>query len=98
MQHRDGENEGKIEPVGDVDVRLGAPHDGAKKDQEINHPHDRQEQVGIPFRLGIFLGLRDAEQIARAGDDDEEIVAKHDEPGRDLAGQPRAAGALHDIE
>ena len=98
MQHRDGEDESEIEPVGDVDVRLGAPHDGAKKDQEIDHPHDRQEQVGVPFRLGIFLGLRNAEQIAGAGNDDEEIVAEHDKPRRDLAGQPRAAGALHDIE
>ena len=44
------------------------------------------------------LRLRDAEQIAGAGDHDEEIVAEHDEPRRDVAGEPRAAGALHDIE
>ena len=98
MQHRDGEDEGEIEPVGDVDVRLGAPHDGAEEHQEIRHPHDGQPEIGVPFRLGVFLRLRDAEQIAGAGDDDEEIVAEHDEPRRQIAGEPRAAGALHDIE
>ena len=98
MQHRDGEDEGEIEPVGDVDVRLGAPHDGAKKDQQVDDPHHCQQKVGVPFRLGIFLRLRDAEQIAGAGDDDEEVVAEHDKPWRDVAGEPRAARALHDIE
>ncbi len=98
MQHRDRDDEGEIEPVGDVDVRLRAPHEGAEEDQQIGHPDDRQPQVGIPFRLGIFLALRDAEQIAGAGDHDEEIVAEHDEPGREIAGEARAAGALHDIE
>ncbi len=98
VQHRDGDDEGEIEPVGDVDVRLLAPHDGAEIDQQIDDPDDGQPEVGVPFRLGIFLRLGDAEQIAGAGDDDEEVVAEHDEPGRDVAGQPRARGALHDIE
>ena len=75
-----------------------APHDGAEEDQEIGHPHDGQPQVGVPFRLGIFLRLGDAEQIAGAGDDDEEVVAEHDEPGRDVADEPGAAGPLHDVE
>ena len=98
MQHRDREDEGEIEPVGDVDVRLAAPHDGAEKDQEVDDPDDREPQIGVPFRLGIFLRLGDAEQIAGAGDDDEEIVAEHHEPGRDVAGEARAAGALHHVE
>ena len=29
---------------------------------------------------------------------DEEVVAEHDEPRREIAGEARAAGALHDIE
>ena len=98
MQHRDGDDEGEIEPVGDVDVRLGAPHDGAEEDQQIGHPDDGQPEIGVPFRLGVFLRLRDAEQIAGAGDDDEEIVAEHDEPRRQIADEPRARGALHDVE
>ena len=97
MQDGDGENEGEIEPVGDIDVRLGAPHDGAEIDQQINDPHDGEPQIGIPFRFGIFLRLRDAEQIAGAGDDDEEVVAEDDEPRRDVAHHARPAGALHDI-
>ena len=70
----------------------------AEEDQQIGDPDDGQPEVGVPFRLGIFLRLGDAEQIAGAGDDDEEVVAEHDEPGREVAGEPRAAGALHDIE
>src|SRR5450756_309252 len=98
MQHRDGQNEGEIKPVGDIYMRLLAANDGAEEDQEISHPHDGQPEIGVPFRLGIFLRLSDAEQIAGAGNENEEIVAEHDEPGRKVAGEPRAAGALHDIE
>ena len=98
MQHRDGQDEGEIEPVGDVDVRLGAPHDGAEKNQEVDDPDDGEPQVGVPLRLGVFLGLGDAEQIAGAGNDDEEIVAEHDEPRRDVAGETGAAGPLHHVE
>ena len=79
-------------------MRLVAPHQGAEEDQQIDHPHDGEPKVGVPFRLGVFLRLGDAEEIAGAGDDDEEIVAQHDEPGRQIADEARAAGALHDIE
>ena len=70
----------------------------AEKDQEIGDPDDRQPEIGIPLRLGVFLRLRDAEQIAGAGDHDEEIVAEHDEPRRDVADEARATGALHHVE
>ncbi len=98
MQHRNGQDEGEIEPVGDVDVRLAPPHDGAEKDEKVDDPHHREPEICVPFRLGIFLALGDAEQISGAGNDNEEVVAQHDEPGRDVAGKPGAAGALHDIE
>ncbi len=52
----------------------------------------------VPFRLGVFLALRDAEQIARAGDQNEEVVADHDEPWREITGQPHPRGLLHHIE
>ncbi len=61
-------------------------------------PHDRQPQIGVPLRLGVFFRLRDAEQIAGAGDDDEEVVAQNDEPRRDVASETGTACALHDIE
>ena len=70
----------------------------AEEDQQIDDPDDGQPEVGVPFGLGVFLALGDAEQVAGAGDDDEEVVAEDDEPGREVAGQPRAAGALHDVE
>ena len=70
----------------------------AEKHQQIGDPDHREPQVGVPFRLGVFLRLRDAEQIAGAGDEDEEVVAEHDEPRREVADEPRAAGPLHHVE
>ncbi len=98
MQHRDREDEGEIEPVGHEDMRLLAAEDRAEEHQQIGDPDDRQPEVGVPLGLGVFLAFGDAEQIARAGDHDEEVVAEHHEPRREIARQPRAAGALHDIE
>ena len=52
MQHRDRQDEGEIEPVGDVDVRLLAAHQRAEEHQQIGDPDDGQPQVGrtIPAR------------------------------------------------
>ena len=98
VQNGDGENESEVKPVGDVDVRFFAPNQGAEKHQQINHPHDGEPKIGIPFRLGVFFRLGDAEQIAGAGDQNEEVVAEHNEPGCDVANEPRSAGALHDVK
>ncbi len=98
MQDGDGQDEAEIKPVRHIDMRLLALHHRAEEDQQVDDPDDGQPEVGIPFRLGVFLALRDAEQIAGAGDDDEEVVAEDDEPGRERASQPRPAGALHDVE
>ncbi len=98
MQHGDGDDEGEIEPVGDEDMRLFPLDDGHQEDQQIGHPDDRQPQIGVPLRLGIFLGLGHAEQVAGAGDQNEEIVADDDKPGREIARQARAAGLLHHVE
>ena len=73
-------------------------HQRAQEHQQIGDPDDGQPQIGIPFRLGIFLRLGDAEQIAGAGDHDEEVVAEHHEPGRELAGEAGPAGPLHHVE
>ena len=98
MQHRDGDDEGEIEPVGDEDVRFLALDQRHQEHQQISHPDDRQPESAYHSGSAYSLRLRDAEQIAGAGDQDEEIVAEHDEPRRQIAGEPRAAGLLHDIE
>src|SRR5664279_1134846 len=79
-------------------MRLGSPHDGAEKYQEVSHPYDGQPEIGIPFGLGIFFRLGDAEQVTGTGNDDEKIVAEHHKPRREIAGEPRATGPLHDIK
>lgn len=98
MKHRDSDDEGEVEPVGDKDVRLLALHQRHQEHQEIGDPDDRQPEVRVPLRLGIFLGLRNSEQIAGAGDQDEEIVAEHDKPGREVACEANTAGFLDDVE
>ena len=98
MQHRDREDEGEVEPVGDENMRLLAAEHRAEEHQEVDDPDHRQPEVGAPLGLRIFLALGDAEQVAGAGDQDEDIVAEYDEPGSKIASQTRAAGALHDIE
>ena len=98
MQHRDGDDEGEIEPVRHVDVRFTPLRERAEKDEQVRDPDDRQPQVRVPFRLRIFLALRDAKQIAGAGDEDEELIAPDDEPRRPPTGEARVRRALHDIE
>ena len=98
VQHGDGDDEGEVEPVRHIDVRLAALGERADEDEEIDDPDDGQPEIDIPFGLGIFLRLGDAEQIAGGGQHDEELVAPEHEPGRPAPREPRAAGALHDIE
>ncbi len=98
VQHRDSHDEREIEPVGHIDMRLLALPDRAQEDQQIGHPDNGQPEVGIPFRLGILLGLGHPDHIAGCGDGDEELVAPEHEPGPHAASEPRAAGALDDIE
>ena len=66
--------------------------------RQIGDPDERQPDIDIPLGLGIFAGLGDAEQIARGGEDDEELVAPEHEPGEIAESEPRPAGALDDIE
>ena len=98
VQHGDGDDEGQVVPVGDVDVRLPPLQQRADEEAEIGEPDDRQPEVGQPFRLGVFAALRDAHDVAEGGEHDEELVAPEDELGGEAPGQPRAAGALHAVE
>ena len=98
MQHGDGEDEGEIEPVRHEDVRFLALHERDQEHQQIGHPDDGQPQVGVPFGLGVFLALGYPEQVAGARDQDEEIVAKHHEPRRQIAGEAHSARLLDDVE
>jgi 23S rRNA (cytosine1962-C5)-methyltransferase len=97
VQHRHGQDEGEVEPVGHIDVRFRALHQRADEDGQIGNPDHRQPQIDIPFRLGIFLALGDAQEIAGGGQHDEQLIAPEHEAGEGREGQTRAAGALHDI-
>ena len=69
-----------------------------RKTTQVGDPHDGQPQIHVPFRLGVFLRLGDAEEIAGRGEHDEDLVAPEDEPGELAAEEPRAGRALHDVE
>jgi 23S rRNA (cytosine1962-C5)-methyltransferase len=75
VQHRDGDDEGEIEPVRDVDVRFLAAGERAEEDQQVDHPDHGQQQVCVPFGFGVLLALGNAEQVAGARDRDEELEA-----------------------
>ncbi len=98
MQHGDRHDEGEVEPVGHVDVRLLAVDQGAEEHQEIGDPDDGEPQVDVPFGLGIFAALGDAHQIAGGRQHDEQLVAPEHEPGEIAEGQPHPVGALDHIE
>ena len=99
VQHRDGDDEGEIIPVRDIDVRLLAPQDRAQEDDQVDDPDDGEPEVDIPFRLGIFAALGDAQHIARGGEHDEELVAPEEEAGElGPAEERHPAGALDDVE
>ena len=65
-------------------MRLLAPNQRAQVDDEIGHPNNDQPDIGVPFRFGVFLRLRDAHQVAGRGDDAEQIVAEQNEPWAQL--------------
>ena len=69
-----------------------------KIEHEIGHPHDHQPDVGVPFRLGVFLRLGDAHHVAGDGEDAEQVVAEQHEPRAELVRQPRARCPLQHIE
>src|SRR5690606_38436309 len=98
MQHRHDHYEGHEIPVGDVDVRFLPPRQGAGVEHQVSDPHDHEPEVGVPFGLGIFLRLRDADEIAAYGKEAEQIVAHQHEPGAELAGQPGSGSALHNMK
>jgi 23S rRNA (cytosine1962-C5)-methyltransferase len=99
MQHRHGDDEGQIKPIGDVDVRILPPHQSPDEHDEVHDPDDREPEVDVPFRLGVLLRLRDAHHVARGGQDDEQLVAPEQEVGeRRPAEQGGARRPLHDIE
>ena len=99
VQHRDGDDERQKEPVRHIDMRLGPFQDRAQEDQQVANPDNRQPQVDVPFRFGVFLALAEAHDIAERGHDDKELVAPEDEIRQRLAAeQAGPAGALHDVE
>ena len=70
----------------------------ADVEDEVGDPDDDQPEVGVPFGLGVLLGLGDPHQVARDGEHAEQIVTEQHEPGAELPGEARPRGALDDVE
>ena len=98
MQHRHGQDERQIEPVGDIDMRFGPAQDREHVNRQIADPDNRQPDIDIPFRLGIFLALGDPHQIAGGGQHDEQLIPPEHETGEAGEGQPRPASTLDHVK
>src|SRR3546814_8639562 len=82
--HRNDQDEGQVLPVGNVDVPLLAPRQGAQIEHQIGHPDNHQPDVGIPLRLGILLGLGDADEVPADRQYAEQVVAEDNQPRTEL--------------
>ncbi|MNL53331.1 hypothetical protein D3C87_1765670 [compost metagenome] len=67
----------------------------ANVEDQVGDPDDHQPDIGIPFGLGIFLGLGHAEKIARHGNQTEEVETEQHKPGRELPCKTGARGSLN---
>ena len=99
MQHCDRHDEGQIEPVRDIDMRLMTLQQGSDEHRQIRNPHHGDPDINKPFRFGIFATLGNPHHIAECGHDDEQLIAPENECRKRLAAiKRRAAGPLHDID
>ena len=97
MQQRGRQDEGQVEPVGDVDVRLLAAHDGADEQDQVGHPHHLDQDVDRPFHFGIFARLGIAQHVAEVGQHDDRHPAPEGKAGHAVRNQAGLAGALDDV-
>ncbi len=81
MQHRHGDNERQIEPVGDIDMGFTPGHDCPQENHQIRDPDNCQQQIDIPFRFGIFARLGNPDDIAGRRQDDKKLITPEHEPG-----------------
>ena len=98
VQHGNRDDKGQVEPIGYIDVRLFTLPKRTKEYKEIGHPNDRQPQIDMPSRFGIFLARRDAHQIARCGQYDKELIPPEHKPRQHAAKQSGPASALDNVE
>ncbi len=98
MDHRRHDDEGAIEPVGDVDV-LGLPtRDGADEQIGIGHPDQRHPERDRPFHFGVLLRRGNTQRITDQHRHDRRLPTPEHEVGQPVGDQPHLAGALHDVK
>src|SRR5208282_325809 len=61
VQYGDGDDECRIEPIGDVDVLHPALCNGGEEHHRVGDPDDGDQNIDRPFQLRVFLALRDPE-------------------------------------
>ena len=68
-----------------------------EEDHAERDPDHGDQHVDEPFRLGVFLALRDAEGHRRHREDARQLPAPERERREPAEREPRVAGALHDV-
>ena len=97
VQHGDRDDEGREEPVGNVDVLDAAGGERAEEDDRVGHPDDGDGEVDRPLELGVFLAGRDAQRQRDRGGQDDQLPAPERERRERRREEPHMAGTLDDV-
>ena len=97
MQNRHGNDETTVEPVGNVDVRAAALHDGAEEHQRVGYPDNRDGDVDGPFEFGVLLGGGQTLRQGEDGGNHDGLPAPERKCGQAVRNQPRLTGPLDNI-
>ncbi len=85
MQHRNRDDEGQIEPVRHIDMRLRTFKQRTDENGKIRDPDHGQPDIDEPFRFCIFTALGNPRDIADCGHHDEQLVAPENKRRKRLA-------------
>ena len=80
MKNGNRHDKGEVEPVRDIYMWFVPLRQCREEYEQVHNPNDSKPKISIPLGLGIFFGLRDAQQITRTRDQNEKIIAENNKP------------------
>ena len=97
VQHGDGDDERREEPVGDIDVFDAPLGERAEEHHGIGDPYQGDQDVDGPLELGVFLAAGPAHRQRDRREQDHQLPAPEGEGCKAVREQPDMAGPLHDV-
>jgi len=98
MQHSNGQNEGTVKPVSDVNVTHKTFADRAEKQYRVCHPDQCDEDIDRPFKLGVFLALGPAQRQCQHGAKDDRLPTPENKGCQLVGDQANMAGSLYNVQ